>query len=156
MVHDAGPPIENPVTAELQLRRLILALVSFGLVALGAELIAIGHYEDGWQLVPIGLVTSALLTILVHVIAGKDRGLVVLQIILVLMIASGALGIFLHYQANAAFQHDTYPDLGGWELVKRVIHSIAPPALAPGVMAQLGLLGLIYIYKHPARRVDLS
>jgi len=148
--------MENPVTAELNLRRLILALLSFGLAALGTELIAIGHYEDGWQLVPIGLIATTLLTILVHVIAGRDRGLVVLQILLVLMIASGALGIFLHYQANAAFQRDTYPDLGGWELIKRVIHSIAPPALAPGVMAQLGLLGLIYTYKRPARRADLS
>jgi hypothetical protein len=30
------------------------------------------------------------------------------------------------------------------------ITSKAPPALAPAAMIQMGLLGLLYTYKHPA------
>jgi len=144
------------VSVENRLRQLILALLSFGLAALGAELLVIGHYEDAWQLVPVSLLAVTFMTILVHVIRGGSRGLTVLQILLVLMVASGALGIFLHYQANVSFQLDTNPDLKGWALYSRLLHSIAPPSLAPGAMAQLGFLGLIYTYKHPARRDDVS
>jgi len=148
--------VDHNVSVENRLRQLILALLSFGLAALGAELLVIGHYEDAWQLVPVSLLAVTFMTILVHVIRGGSRGLTVLQILLVLMVASGALGIFLHYQANVSFQLDTNPDLKGWALYSRVLHSIAPPSLAPGVMAQLGFLGLIYTYKHPARRDDVS
>ena len=149
-------PGPNHVSVEYRLRRLLLALLSFGLVALGAELLAIGHYEDAWQLMPVGLLAVTFLAILAHVTSGGRRGLAVLQILLILMVASGAMGIFLHYQANVSFQLDTNPDLKGWELFTRVLHAIAPPSLAPGVMAQLGFLGLIYTYKHPARRGDVS
>jgi hypothetical protein len=31
----------------------------------------------------------------------------------------------------------------------KAIHSKAPPALAPAAMIQMGLLGLLYTYKHP-------
>ncbi len=142
------------MSAEHHVRRLILALLAFGLAGLGVELVAIGHYEDGWQIVPVGLVATALVAILSHTFAGKGSLLVVIQILMVLMIAAGLLGIVLHYQANAEFVHETYPDLGGWAFFARVMHAIAPPSLAPGVMTQLGLLGLIYVYRHPARRGD--
>jgi hypothetical protein len=141
---------------ERQLRRLILALFAFGLLGLGVELLAIGHYEDAWQIVPLGIIAATLVVVLIHSAAGGRRGLVVLQVLLVLLIAAGGIGIFLHYQANVSFQREMDPALTGWALLTKVLHAIAPPALAPGVMAQLGLLGLIYTYKHPARRGDVS
>jgi hypothetical protein len=39
-------------------------------------------------------------------------------------------------------------------LFVKVVTAKAPPALAPGVMVQLGLLGLVYTYKHPALMVQ--
>ena len=141
---------------EFRVRRLILALLAFGLAGLGAELAAIGHYEDFWQVVPVTLLAATLVVIAWHFFAGGATGLAVLQVLLVLLIASGGMGIFLHYQANLEFQLDVNPDLRGWELFARVIHAIAPPSLAPGVMAQLGLLGLIYTYRHPARRIQTA
>lgn len=138
--------------AEHQIRRLILALLTFGLAALAGELAAIGHYEDAWQLIPLGLIAATLAVIAWHWASGGPQGLTALQVLLVLIIASGALGIFLHYRANLEFQLEMNPALHGWTLFARVLHAIAPPALAPGVMTQLGLLGLIYLYKHPARR----
>ncbi len=66
------------------------------------------------------------------------------------MPAPGIIGITLHYQANAEFQREIDPALGGLALFWKVVEATAPPALAPGVMVQLGLLGLVYTYKHPA------
>jgi hypothetical protein len=71
---------------------------------------------------------------------------------MLLVMLAGGVGILLHYQGNAEFQLDVNPDLAGWALFAKVLHSKAPPALAPGVMAQLGLLGLIYTFRHPALR----
>jgi hypothetical protein len=46
------------------------------------------------------------------------------------------------------------PSLSGWPLFVKVVTAKAPPALAPGVMVQLGLLGLVYTYRHPALMVQ--
>jgi hypothetical protein len=65
-------------------------------------------------------------------------------------LASAAIGVGLHYSGNLEFQLDIDPSQSRWELFKKVMHAKAPPAIAPGAMAQLGLLGLIYAYRHPA------
>ena len=68
---------------------------------------------------------------------------------MLLYAGSAVIGVTLHYKANVALQHETRPDLKGLELVTNVITSAAPPALAPGLMLQLALLGLAYTYRHP-------
>jgi len=137
---------------ERLLRRLILALLTFGLVALGGELLALGHYEDPWQLVPLGLLAASVVVIAWHVVAGSPASIQALRIMMVLVMVAGAIGITLHYQGNVEFQLEVHPELSGWPLFANVLHAKAPPALAPGVMAQLGFLGLIYTVKHPALR----
>jgi hypothetical protein len=68
-----------------------------------------------------------------------------------LCVASGLLGIWFHYQGNVEFELEMYPTIGGvklfWEAMKG-----ATPALAPGTMIQLGLLGLLFTYRHPVFR----
>ncbi len=39
-----------------------------------------------------------------------------------------------------------------WDLLEKVLHAKAPPLLAPGMMMQLGLLGLAYVYTDPDYR----
>ena len=138
-----------PASTEGGLRSLILALLVFGLLALGVELVALGHFEDSLQLVPLGAITVALLIVGVFRFTRSAVVLRVLQVAFALLIAVGAVGIMLHYQGNAEFQREIDPTIGGWSLFTAVLHAKAPPALAPGVMAQLGLLGLIYTYRHP-------
>jgi hypothetical protein len=36
--------------------------------------------------------------------------------------------------------------MGTWVLVEKVLRAKAPPLLAPGMMLQLGLLGLAYVF----------
>ena len=68
------------------------------------------------------------------------------------MIITGLTGLSFTIAATLEFQIDIDPAQSGWELFKKVVRAKAPPALAPGVMAQLGLLGLAYTFRHPELR----
>jgi hypothetical protein len=133
-----------------RLRGLILALLTFGLIATGVDLVLLEHYEDARQLIPLGIIGLAVATIAWHVVAGGAASLLALRVVMTGGLVAGALGMVFHFQGNMGFQLDMNPDIGAWDLVWRVLHAKAPPALAPGAMAQLGLLGLIYCYRHPA------
>ena len=148
--------MRSVVNIELRIRRFMLALLTFGLVAIGIELLALAHYEDSLQLVPLGAILLTLVVIAWHLVRRGRAGLTALRVMLVLLLATGGVGIVLHAQGNMEFQRDINPDLRGWPLLRRVLHASAPPALAPGVMAQLGLLGLIYTYRHPAEREPVN
>lgn len=141
-----------PTRIELQLRRLVLALLSFGLIALFLELLALGHHEDAKQWIPLATIVTTLLAIVWHAITNSRASLTALQILMVVLFFVGGLGILLHYRGNVEFQVEVNPDIAGWALFLKVLHAKAPPALAPGVMAQLGLLGLIYTFRHPVSR----
>jgi hypothetical protein len=132
------------------IRRLLLALVSLGLLGTGVDLVLLEHYEDSWQLAPLFLIVLALLAILGHVVSRAAGSIRVLQLTMVLLIVGGVLGIGLHYKGNLEFQLDMNPEASQWELFTKVIRAKAPPALAPAAMAQLGLVGLIFSYRHPA------
>ena len=144
------PPTVSPI--ERTLRNLLLALLTFGLTGLGAELLALGHYEDSWQLVPLILIATALAVIGWHVFDRSAVSVRALQGVLLFILIAGGIGVALHYQGNMEFQLDVNPDLSGWALFAKVLHAKVPPALAPGAMAQLAFLGLIYTFRHPALR----
>ena len=132
------------------IRRLLLALVTLGLIGTGVDLVLLEHYEDSWQLAPLFLIVLALLAILGYAVTRSAGSIRVLQLTMILLIVGGVLGIVLHYQGNLEFQLDMTPTASRWELFTKVMHAKAPPALAPAAMAQLGLLGLIFSYRHPA------
>jgi hypothetical protein len=134
------------------IRRMLLAILLLGLLGTGAELILISHYEDSAQRVPIFFIALALATLVVQVAVGGRGSLLVLRVAMAGLLAVGALGVVLHSQGSMAFQLEMDPTLSGWALALKVLQAKAPPTLAPGVMAQLGLLGLVYTYRHPAGR----
>ena len=63
---------------------------------------------------------------------------------MVFFLLTGFVGVGLHFRGAAEFQLETNPGMSKWELIKNVMRVKAPPVLAPGVMLQLGLLGLVY------------
>jgi hypothetical protein len=134
------------------LRRFLLALLVLGLGGVGVELLALAHYEDSWQLAPLALITLAFVVIGWHLFDGSHTTVRVLRLVMVMFIVAGALGIFFHYRGNLEFQLEIDPSQSHWSLFKKVIRAHSPPALAPGVMAQLGLLGLAYTYRYPKTR----
>lgn len=132
------------------LRSLLLTLLTLGLALTAFDLYLLAHFEDTNQIVPFAVIGLSLVTVAWHVVLGGAASVRVLQVAMVLMVAAGAVGVVLHFRGNMEFQLDIDPSLGGWALVHKVLRAKAPPAMAPGAMAQLGLLGLIYSYRHPA------
>ena len=144
--------MEKRENVETQLRRFVLALFCLGTLGIGVELVALEHYEDQWQLVPLFVLSASLVSAVLQLTVGGPMALRLLRVVSVAMMAAGVAGIVLHYRGSLEFQLETYPDLASWDLFVKVVHAKVPPALAPGAMAQLGLLGLIYCFRHPRSR----
>ena len=66
-----------------------------------------------------------------------------------LFLLSSVLGLGLHFRGAAEFQLEIDPSMPRWEMFKKVMRAKAPPVLAPGVMLQLGLIGLVYAHRYP-------
>jgi hypothetical protein len=131
-------------------RRLLLVILLFGLGGTGVDLLLIAHYEDVWQVAPLVLIGGSIVLIAVHLWTGGAAGLRALQTLMGLCVVAGVAGMVLHYRGNLEFQLEIDPTQSSWEMFKKVVRAKSPPAMAPGVMAQLGLIGLLYTYRHPA------
>lgn len=133
-------------------RRLVLAILLLGTVGTAVELLLLGHYEDRWQLAPLVLAATVLLTLTWYRVSSSHRPVLLLRWLSIITAASAAVGIYFHYMANVEWELETTPDLHGFALFREVITG-ALPLLAPGTMLQLGLLGLVWAYRHP-RLID--
>lgn len=131
-------------------RRFVLGIFVLGVGGIATELMLLGHYEELDQLIPLGL--AGLSIILVAAAALRPTAVTVrlLQGAMALFILSGFVGTWLHYRATTEFQLEMDPTLRGLALFRKAIVAKAPPALAPGAMIQLGLIGLAYTFRHPA------
>src|SRR5262245_37389680 len=134
------------------LRRFVLGLLFLGLAGMTVELLLLAHYDSATQLVPLGAIALALVCLVWHVKAGTEGSVQALQIVMTVLVVVGVVGVVLHYRGNMAFQLDIDPAQSSWSLFSKVMRAKAPPALAPGAMSQLGLLGLAYAWRHPATR----
>ncbi len=133
------------------LRWRILTLLGCGLAATALELWLIGHDEDTRQLIPLAVIVPALVALVWHAVAPSRASIAAFRLAALALIASGAAGIYLHYMGNREFQLELDPSLAGLALMKKVLHATAPPALAPGQMALLGLLGLAATYRQTSQ-----
>ncbi|HET6760693.1 MAG TPA: hypothetical protein VFH13_01275 [Gemmatimonadaceae bacterium] len=131
------------------LRQLLLALVFIGIVGLEVELALLRHAETLNQWIPhVALLIGLISTVAVYVWPGPVT-LRSFQAVMLIFLVVGALGVYLHVQGNVEFALERNPSLTGVRLIWKALRG-ATPALAPGAMAQLGLLGLLYGYRHPA------
>ena len=131
-------------------RRILLGILLLGVIGMSAELFLLKHTEDASQWIPLMLNDLAVVMSAIVVFKPSNGTIRLFQLVMLLMIISGAVGIYLHLRANMEFQLEMDATLAGWALLKKSVVAIAPPALAPGVMMQLGLIGLAYTFKHPA------
>lgn len=141
----------SPEPAPLQtIRRLLLAILMLALIGSALDLLLLAHYEEFWQLVPLVLIGVAVPVTAWVWRAGSARAVISFRITMVLVVAAGVAGVALHYTGNREFQHEMDPALAGWALFTAVVTAKAPPALAPASMIQMGLIGLLATYRHPA------
>jgi hypothetical protein len=134
------------------LRLWILGVLVLGLLGTVVELVLLSHYEQAVQLVPVVLIVLALIVLAWHVMGHSVASLRVLMGLMVLFVLAGFAGFVAHFHGSAEFQLDLEPSLSTWELLEKVMRAKAPPLLAPGMMMQLGLLGLAYVFSDKRYR----
>jgi hypothetical protein len=139
----------DEVATAATLRRFLLWLFLIGLGGAGAELFLLGHYEDRRQWAPLLLMASSLAILGWRGLSQARVSLRAFQVAMLLCIVSGFFGLWFHYQANVEFEMEMYPSLKGLNLFWEALQG-ATPALSPGTMVVLGLVGLAFTYRHPA------
>ena len=128
------------------LRNFLFALFTIGALGTGIELVLLGHTEDRWQLVPLVLLGLGLVGLVG--LLWQPQSVRLFRWLMLLFVASGFVGVYLHYDANAEFELEMYPSIAGLELIREALTG-ALPALAPATMLHLGLLGLVSTYRYP-------
>ena len=118
-------------------------------MGLQVELALLRHAESFTQWIPhVALFIGLLGTALVY-FRPRPATLKVFQLVMLMFLIVGIVGVILHLKGNVEFALERDPSLSGTKLLWKALRG-ATPALAPGALAQLGLLGLLYTYKHPA------
>ncbi len=112
------------------------------------ELVLLGHFEDAWQMVPLVILASAILCFTGLYFTLHRLLLQAYKLIMTAAMFSGVLGVWFHLEANYEFETEMYPKLGGFELLSEML-SGAIPALAPGSMVAVGLVGWLYVLEKP-------
>lgn len=139
---------DSPDASEL-IRAVLLGIFLLGVGGLVLELILLEHYDEAWQWTPFVLFAASLVVLAWYGVSRSAVAIHAFRIVMVLFLLGGALGIYLHYSGNMAFETEMSPEVIGWALFRESIFG-ATPTLAPGAMVQLGLLGLAFTIRHPA------
>lgn len=130
-------------------RALALYLTLFGMAGTLAELLLLGHFEGRPQWVPLMCLAAGCLVGAWTAVRPSRRSLQALRATTAAFLPAGLLGIFFHLKSNVEFELEMRPSLAGSDLLTEALQG-AMPALAPGTLLQLGLLGLLVTYRHPA------
>jgi hypothetical protein len=147
---------DTPAATLPLVRRALLGIYLFGTVGTAVELLLLGHTDGAWQWSPIALLGASLLVLAWHAAARSRRrrgsaaaSVRAFQGTMLVFVASGLAGTLLHYRGNVEFEREREPSIEGLPLFWEAVRG-ATPALAPGTMIQLALVGLAYTFRHPA------
>ncbi|TDQ33363.1 hypothetical protein [Zeaxanthinibacter enoshimensis] len=132
------------ISTKFATRQVIVAALLFMMVGTGLELVLIDHYEDLLQLIPLVCIALAMVLVLVLLFYRTRFTIGFFKLVLGVSALSGLYGTFLHLQANYEFEQEMQPTADDWHLLVESL-SGALPALAPGSMIVLALLGYSYI-----------
>jgi hypothetical protein len=130
------------------LHQLILGLVLIGIVGLTAELLLLEHTDSLTQWLPLFALGAGLASTVAVMWRESRKTLRAFQMVMALFVIVGVLGLYFHFNGNIEWALERTPELSGWHLIWKALRG-ATPALAPGALAQLGLLGLIWGYRLP-------
>lgn len=137
------------------MRILLLTLFVIGTAGLLVELVLLEHYEDIWQLIPMVLLAAGLVLVAWYAFRPSPASQQAFRGLMLAYLASGIVGVFLHYQVNTEFELERDGGLRGLGLFTEAIYG-ATPTLAPGAMVQLGLLGLVATIGRLRRRDSVT
>lgn len=142
-------PAESPTLSRV--RSILLAVLAVGLAGTGIELLLLKHTDGVWQFIPVLLLGAAILLVGWVAASPKRLSLRLLRAMMWLFVLSGIAGLVLHFRGNIMFEQESNPSIAGTDLLHRAVMG-ATPTLAPGTMIQLGLVGLVFLFRHPCLR----
>ena len=141
-------PTPTPLQA---VRRILFGILMLGMTGTAVELLLLKHVEDRFQLVPVVLLAAGIVAVVAYAVRPTSAAAAAERATMIGFVAAGAAGLYFHYRANVEFQLEGDPALAGRALIMKALEAKTPPALAPGVMVQLGLIGLAYTFRHRER-----
>jgi hypothetical protein len=133
------------------IRAILLWTLLAGSAGTLLELLLIGHDEMATQLVPLVLLVIGILSAAWTLAAPRFLAIRALQLLMLIFVATGILGVVLHYKGNEEFELEMTPSRAGVSLISKTLTG-ATPVLAPGSMSLLGLVGLAFTHRHPLLR----
>ena len=142
----AAPAAEPHILSRV--RRVLLAILAVGLAGTEAELVLLKHTDGVGQLLPVFLTGTSLLLVGWVAASRGTSSLHLLRAMMWLFVLSGLAGLVLHFKGNIQFEQESDPSIAGTALLRRAVMG-ATPTLAPGAMIQLGLVGLVFLFRHP-------
>lgn len=131
------------------LRRLLLAVLLAGMAGTAVELVLLGHTEEWTQWIPLALFGLAAPVVGALWARPTRPRIQLFRVLMGCFIGSGIVGQVLHLKGNVEFELEMRPSMAGLELAWNALTG-ATPALAPGSMILLGLLGLLAAFRMPA------
>ena len=126
-----------------------------GAVGLLVELALLEHFDSIMQWIPLALLALVVVAAGSVGLSRTSGAFRFFRAVMALCVVTGVVGVILHYRGNVEFEIERDGSLHGLRLFWEAIRG-ATPALAPGALTQLGLLGLAYTYRHPSLRSSPS
>jgi len=146
--------VDTAPTTVARIRQWLLALLLLELGGTLTELLLLQHFEGVLQWIPLVLLTVTLVVVLWHLARPQPASVSALRVLMVCMALAGLTGVALHLRSSAEYLMEMDPSQSRWTIVKKALQAQAPPALAPGVLLQMGLLGLVYAYRYSPMEAD--
>jgi hypothetical protein len=106
-------------------------------------------------LIPFAVLGAGFVTAAALAFRPTAGGLRLFQLVMLVFIVTGLVGLYLHLNGNVEFEREIDPSARGLDLLWRSLRG-GVPLLAPAAMAQLGLLGLVFAYRHPVLRTRMA
>ncbi len=131
------------------MRSALFVILVVGVVGIAAELLLLEHFEDWEQWIPLAALGLAILGLGWYGITGSAASVRSVRIVMGACVLLGAVGVVLHLRGNIEFELEMEPALRGWPLFRAAMTG-ATPAIAPGAMLELGLIGMLWAWRHPA------
>ncbi|MEN8376020.1 MAG: hypothetical protein ABFS34_11270 [Gemmatimonadota bacterium] len=123
--------------------RALIGLFLFGSTGTLAELLLMEHLDSVTQWLPIAVLGAGVLAA-AFLLADRSLARRTWAPLMAVFIATGLVGIGLHLYGNRAFELEVDPASRGMQLLRETLMG-ATPAIAPGGLAFLGLLGLLAV-----------
>jgi hypothetical protein len=138
----------NEPSLVFRFRQWLLLLSTMATLMVPIELLFVEHYEEWKMYIPFVLSGLTLIGIFLVAFWPNKKTLLLFRIVMAFLLVGSLLGVYFHLSGNLELTEEINPELVGFSRIWDIL-SGAAPALAPGLLAQVALMGFLFTYKHP-------